>query len=161
MYITEKYWGEYMGGTDDSLTLLDYLAGKGKEEIPLGEIFADFGADRFGGNFREPAAPLVYTDPEGWEMAIDLATDFITDLAALLLECKVNGALDPEELEMDTELSAIRIPAAPAELERVCKAVADFAANPSPWDLSEMVSEEELREMAELCGELAKELGEK
>ena len=45
MYITESYWGEYMGGTDDSLTLLEYLAAKRREEIPVGEIFADFGLD--------------------------------------------------------------------------------------------------------------------
>ena len=42
MYI-EKYWGNYVGGTDDSLTLLDYLADKQKSEIPLSEIFADTG----------------------------------------------------------------------------------------------------------------------
>ena len=29
MYI-EKYWGNYIGGTDDSLTPLDYLADKQK-----------------------------------------------------------------------------------------------------------------------------------
>lgn len=34
MYIT-KYWGEYIGGTDDSLTLMDYLEGKQKEELTL------------------------------------------------------------------------------------------------------------------------------
>ncbi|MCM1236974.1 MAG: imm68 putative immunity domain-containing protein [Ruminococcus flavefaciens] len=39
MYI-EKYWGNYIGGTDDSLTLLEYLSGKQKNEIALSEIFA-------------------------------------------------------------------------------------------------------------------------
>ncbi|MDY2998007.1 MAG: imm68 putative immunity domain-containing protein [Faecalimonas sp.] len=40
MYI-EKYWGNYIGGTDDSLTLLDYLIDKQKPEITLSEIFAE------------------------------------------------------------------------------------------------------------------------
>lgn len=31
MYI-EKYWGDYIGGTDDSLTLLEYLTNKQKDE---------------------------------------------------------------------------------------------------------------------------------
>lgn len=44
--VIEKYWGNYIGGTDDSLTLLDYLAGKQKDEIPLREIFADTGLDK-------------------------------------------------------------------------------------------------------------------
>ena len=34
MYI-EKYWGNYIGGTDDSLTLLDYFMYKGKRELTL------------------------------------------------------------------------------------------------------------------------------
>ena len=50
--VIEKYWGNYIGGTDDSLTLLDYLAGKQKDEIPLREIFADTGLDKLNWNFR-------------------------------------------------------------------------------------------------------------
>ena len=42
MYI-EKYWGNYIGGTDDSLTLLDYLISKQKVEISLQEIFEEIG----------------------------------------------------------------------------------------------------------------------
>ena len=33
MYI-KKYWYNYIGGTDDSLTLADYLYEKGKTELP-------------------------------------------------------------------------------------------------------------------------------
>ncbi len=32
MYISEKYCENYIGGTDDSLTLVEYLAGKQKED---------------------------------------------------------------------------------------------------------------------------------
>lgn len=32
MYIT-KYWGDYIGGTDDSLNLMEYLAGKQKKKF--------------------------------------------------------------------------------------------------------------------------------
>ena len=32
MYI-EKYWYNYIGGTDDSLTLINYLYDKGKEKF--------------------------------------------------------------------------------------------------------------------------------
>ena len=43
MYIAERYWGKYIGGSDDSLTLLDHLAAKGREEITVGEVLAAFG----------------------------------------------------------------------------------------------------------------------
>lgn len=158
MYITGKYWGEDIGGSDDSLTLLEYLAAKGKEEISLGEVFADFGLDKLRGDFRRPEEPLVYENEEGWEMPLTYAIDGISTLAALLLECKVNGGLDTEELELETELPAIRLTAAPEELALICGTLADFAAAPAAYDLSEMLPEEELRGMADLCGELGQEL---
>ena len=44
MYI-QQYWGNYIGDTDDSLTLLAYLSGKGRTELDAKEIFSDFGLD--------------------------------------------------------------------------------------------------------------------
>ena len=158
MYITQRYWGEFLGGTDDSLTLLDYLAAKGKAEIPLGEIFADFGVDRLEGDFQCPGESLVYENGEGYEMSINCAVDFITDLAALLLECKVSGGLDTRELEMDTQLKVLRIPAEEKELAVVRKALDAFIADPLGCELAGVVPEEDLREMAALCGELREEL---
>ena len=52
MYI-EKYWDTYIGGSDDSLTLLEYLAGKEKETISLQEIFADSGLNQMNGEFQQ------------------------------------------------------------------------------------------------------------
>ena len=49
MYI-KKYWYNYIGGTDDSLTLVDYLYDKGKTEIPLSEIFNDTGLSKLNWN---------------------------------------------------------------------------------------------------------------
>lgn len=63
MYI-EKYWGNYIGGTDDSLTLLEYLADKQKAEIPLSEIFEDTGLKKLNGDFCT-SPDLGYTDAEG------------------------------------------------------------------------------------------------
>ena len=54
MYITEKYWGGLIGGSDDSLTLVEYLAGKGTDERSLREIFASFGLDKLEGGVRRP-----------------------------------------------------------------------------------------------------------
>ena len=62
MYITGKYWGNLIGDTDDSLTLMDYLSEKGKAEVDVREILADFGLDRLEGDFRAPEVPIVYTD---------------------------------------------------------------------------------------------------
>ena len=165
MYIAEQYWENYIGDTDDSLTLVEYLAGKQKEEIALGEIFYDFGLDKLQEDFRQPDVPLVFTDSKGQEMPIYYAIDLITDLAALLLECKASGSVNLCELfGGDLEEAAIpdiRITATQEEHELLNKTLMDFAAEPLAYDLSEMMPEEEMAEMAALCEELRKELYEK
>lgn len=162
MYIAEKYWNNYIGDTDDSLTLVEHLAAKQKKEITLGEIFADFGLDKLHGDFQKSDIPLVYTDSSGWETDIHYAIVLVTDLAALLLECKVNGSVNLCELFGDDLEEAVvpnvRITAAPEEHEQMNKALADFAAAPLTYDLCEMVPEEDMTEMAAICEELRKEL---
>lgn len=64
MYI-KKYWGNYIGDTDDSLTLAAYLAEKQKDEISLKEIFSDFAVDKLQGDFRKSDIPLVFMDSQG------------------------------------------------------------------------------------------------
>lgn len=158
MYI-EKYWENYIGGTDDSMTLLEYLANKQKEEISLGEIFSDTGLDKLQGDFKETDSLSVCMD--GLEVEIYYAIDLITDLAALLLECKKSGSVNLNDLDESYEPdSTIQIIATPKEHELMNKALKDFVADPLSYNLSEMVPEEDMLEMAEICEELRKELYE-
>lgn len=162
MYIEDKYWGNYIGDTDDSLTLVEHLAEKQKEVIPLGEIFSDFGLDKLHGDFREPDVPLVFVDAEEYETEIYFAIDLITDLAALLLECKVNGSVNLCELfGFNLEKAVVPdicITATPEEHKKMNEVLMDFAAEPLAYDLSEMMPEEDMLEMAAICEELRKEL---
>lgn len=156
MYI-EKYWGDYIGGTDDSLTLVDYLEDKQKEEISLGEIFSDIGLDKLNGAFQKTDSLSVLVDGE--ETEFYYAIDLITDLAALLLECKVNESVNLCDLLEDTEPDwIVRITATLEEHELMNKALMDFSAAPLTYDLSEMVPEEDMMEMAVICEQLRKEL---
>jgi len=162
MYISDKYWENYVGDTDDSLTLVEYLVEKQKEEISLKEILSDFGLDKLQGDFQKPDIPLVYTNSNGFEIPIYYAINLIADLAALLLECKVNKGIDMHELDNEetTAPDMIRIITTPEERELINKALADFTAAPLSYDLSEMVPEEDMMEMAAICEELRKELYE-
>lgn len=98
-------------------------------------------------------------------MALGFAIDLVTDLAALLLECKVNGTLDL--LALDDSLDAgevaepvIAIAAAPEEHRLIDRTLTDFAAAPERYDISEMMGSEELAEMAGVCDRLRRELYE-
>lgn len=117
MYISETYWENYIGDTDDTMTLIEHLIGKHKEEI--------------------------------------------TDLAALLLEYKVNGSIDLQELSGDADVSGrIRITATLDEHALMNQALMDFVAEPLAFDLSEMMTEENILEMVTICEALRKVLYE-
>ena len=86
MYIT-KYWGSFIGGSDDSLNLVAFLEDQKKEEIPLSEIFSKIGLDKQNWDFRQTVEYLEFTHSDGVEMDFHFAIDVVTDLAAILLEC--------------------------------------------------------------------------
>ena len=159
MYI-EKYWYHYIGGTDDSLTLVDYLCDKGQAELSLSEIFADTGLDRQHGDFRT-SLDLAYTDAEGNCHDFCYAIDLVTDLAALLLESSKSGGFRIQDLfEGETRNLFVNVTATPQEAQAMNRALADFSAAPLAYDLHEMMDEEDLREMARDCEAIRAELYE-
>ena len=60
MYI-KKYWGNFIGGSDDSLNLVAFLVDQKKEEIPLSEIFAKSGLDKQNWDFHQTVEYLEFT----------------------------------------------------------------------------------------------------
>ena len=160
MYI-KKYWGNFIGGSDDSLNLVAFLEDRKKEEIPLSEIFAKVGLDKQNWDFRQTVEYLEFTHSDGVEMDFHFAIDVVTDLAAILLECSVSGSVNLQDLdEYNTPSRRIRITATPDEHDTMNKALADFAQNPLEYDLSEMMDNEEIQEMARDVEALRKELYE-
>ena len=160
MYI-KKYWGNFIGGSDDSLNLVAFLEDQKKEEIPLSEIFAKIGLDKQNWDFRQTVEYLEFTHSDGVEMDFHFAIDVVTDLAAILLECSVSGSVNLQDLdEYNTPARRIRITVTPEEHDAMNKALADFAQNPLEYDLSEMMDNEEIQEMARDVDALRKELYE-
>ena len=160
MYI-DKYWDNYIGGSDDSLNLVVFLEDLKKEEISLSEIFAKIGLDKQNWDFHQTVEYLEFTHSDGVEMDFHFAIDVVTDLAAILLECSVNGSVNLQDLdEYNTPSRRIRITATPEEHDAMNKALADFAQNPLSYDLHEMMDDEEIREMAHHVEALRKELYE-
>ena len=98
MYI-DKYWGNYIGGSDDSLNLVAFLVDQRKEEIPLNEIFSKIGLDRQNWDFHHTVEYLEFTHSDGVEMDFHFAIDVVIDLAAILLECSVSGSVNLHDLD--------------------------------------------------------------
>ena len=160
MYI-KKYWGNFIGGSDDSLNLVAFLEDQKKEEIPLSEIFAKIGLDKQSWDFRQTVEYLEFTHSDGVEMDFHFAIDVVTDLAAILLECSVSGSVNLQDLdEYNTSSRRIRITATPEEHDAMDKALADFVHAPLEYDISEMMGEDEITDMASQVEMLRKELYE-
>ena len=160
MYI-KKYWGNFIGGSDDSLNLVAFLVDQKKEEIPLSEIFTKIGLDKQNWNFHQTVEYLEFTHSDGVEMDFHFAIDVVTDLAAILLECSVSGSVNLQDLdEYNTSSRRIRITATPEEHDAMNKSLADFAQNPLEYDISEMMGEDEITDMAYQVEMLRKELYE-
>lgn len=167
MYIADKYWNHYLGDTDDSLTLIDYLADKRKKVLTLGEIFSDLGFDQRDGNFAYSEEPITVEfqsmgeEYEDFYIEFYFAIDVMANLAAILLECRKNGSVDLRELsgyDPETPAPVITLTSTQKEDDILNQALKDFVAAPLDFDLSEMCSEEEMMEMAKVCEALRKEL---
>ena len=160
MYI-KKYWGNFIGGSDDSLNLVAFLEDQKTDEIALNEIFSKIGLDKQNWDFRQTVEYLEFTHSDGVEMDFHFAIDVVTDLAAILLECSVSGSVNLQDLdEYNTPSRRIRITATPEEHDAMNKSLADFAQNPLEYDLSEMMDDEEIQEMARDVEALRKDLYE-
>ena len=148
MYI-DKYWGNFIGGSDDSLNLVAFLEDQKKEEIPLSEIFAKIGLDKQNWDFHQTVEYLEFTHSNGVEIDFHFAIDVVTDLAAILLECSVSGGVNLHDLdEYNTPSRRIRVTATAEEHDAMDKALADFAQAPLSYDLHDLMGDEEIEEMA-------------
>ena len=158
MYIA-KYWGDFIGGSDDSLSLIEFLEGLNKEEITLKEICTGIGLDRQNMDFRQTVENLGFTNSIGLEIEFYFAIDIVTDLAAILLECRITGHLNLRELynNEDTQNRCIQVIATEEEYTAIKDALEDFVKNPKSYDLYEMIGDD-IIEMAEIVKELRKEL---
>ena len=160
MYI-KKYWGNFIGGSDDSLNLVSFLEDQKKEEIALSEIFAKIGLDKQNWDFRQTVGYLEFTHSNGVEMDFHFAIDVVTDLAAIMLDCSVSGSVNLQELdEYNTPSRRIRITATPEEHDAMNKALEDFAENPLSYDLHELMDDVEIQEMAQDVEAIREELYE-
>lgn len=159
MYIENKYWNNYIWDTDDSLNLLAFLEEQSSNEMAFSEILEKLGLSRQDSNFRRTIDPLGFTNSIGIYVDFTFAIDIITDLAAILLECKVSGNVDLHELEpFDTPSRIININATQEDYELLDRTLADFSNNPLEYDLSELIPQEDMLEMAKICENLRQEL---
>lgn len=114
------------------------------------EIFEETGLSKLEGNYRQTNVPL--------EVEIHYAIDIIGVLSALILECKVNGCVNLHDLDSSKEDFFIRIINTDTEFNMIIAALKDYLENSSEYDIAEMMTEEELKDILEGTESLYREL---
>lgn len=160
MYI-DKYWGNYIGDTDDSLTLLDYLEEYAEKPDPLfvNDVFYDWALERAEGNFRTSPRPLTCDRALGGYYELYFAIDLIIDLSALYLESSRTGYVDLEKLKGESgEPRYLMILAHEDTYETLKDALMDFIEHSEEYDLSSVMPDEDREEMVGIVKQLWNDL---
>ncbi len=161
MYI-DKWWGDYLGGTDDTCTLLDYFKKDDVTEYPLSKIFKDFNINSNAQSveFRDMSTCFYYED--GIHHAnLDMVINMITDLSAILLECLKNKTVSLKALDeytKDDENKSISIIVTANEYNCLIAVVEDFVNSYMEYQLAEFCGEDDMKEIATHCNEICEEL---
>lgn len=102
LYIA-RWWGNFVGGSDDSLLLLDYFGMQKEEKLSLKKIMADLHIDAILKNGDVNDGDAYFEMGDSCEAHFDMAVDVVTDLSAILLESLENGAVEMSALDEDRE----------------------------------------------------------
>lgn len=161
MYIS-KWWGDLIGGSDDSLALLDYLEQLDLTDVTLDQILKDLGFDvllsegdlKNGGHIgfdRRSASGM-------FRVELDIACGALIDLAAIVLECRKSGYVDLHDLDENRKPCKLYIEASEEKRNLLRDELNKFSCNPLSYDLAELVPAEDMRELADKAKMIADEL---
>ncbi|MED0894404.1 imm68 putative immunity domain-containing protein [Aneurinibacillus migulanus] len=165
MYI-ERWWGEYIGGTDDTYTLIDYFVSREFEldipaEINVKNILRDFQlTNAWEIKDLRQTKDIYFINDNGHRHDIGCAINLLMDVTAIILECQKNGKVHLTDLDggiMDKD-AVISLKAEKEELALLKKMLGDFIHHPLSYDLAELCPEDDMSEIAKQCKEIMTEL---
>lgn len=160
MYI-DKWWGEYLGESEDSYTLIGYFNEGEEKDYPLSRIFRDFHLEEQikKGSFRT-TADIRYMSADGVHYSeIDIVVNLIVDVAAILLECLHNEEVSLRDLNDGIgKEKSIRVFPTSDEFDHLLEVLDDFVNSYMNYELAELCDEETMKEIAGQCSEIAEEL---
>lgn len=151
--------------SDDTLLLFDYFKEKGETSYTLKNILTDLHLlDKLEKDQIRDGADIFYYSvmPDGRELTSDfhMAIDAVIDLSAIILETFRKGKITLKDLyEYEKEdYPAFTIQAYEEELSLLLNEFKAFIDNPTHYNLSEMMDEDELMDLVTDCREVYEEI---
>ncbi|MDR3058458.1 MAG: hypothetical protein LBU84_10010, partial [Prevotella sp.] len=150
----DKWWGNYIGGSDDSFLLFDYFGTRNSTVFNLNDILQETGLSDLLINGGLENGDLSFHVKEGYVPHFDMAIDVLIDLSAIVLECLHNQRVAIKYLDNSSNYSnTISISAKPEDLMLLTNGLDNFIKNPKSYELSDMMDEESLSELLADCNE--------
>ena len=154
-----KWWGNYIGGCDDSFLLLDYFGTSPASTWTLRQIFEDMHLDLALESGDIENSDLYFEQEKGYEPHFDMAIDVVIDLSAILLECLHNQQVVIKNLDESTKYrKTIIISASKQDILLLKNGLDKFINTPLSFDLANMMSENDLTELIHDCKAVSNEL---
>ena len=162
-----KLWGKqhnednYIGGTEDTLLLIDYLGKQTESNLVLCKILSDIHLDTllekgFVGN-----GDVYFVETGSHSTYFDFAINVVIDLSAILLENLKNSHVDMNLLDGDGKYSnKFAISASLEDAELLIKTLDKFIIAPHNYELTEPLSEKSLQKLIADCKEISNRLSE-
>ncbi|UNK15832.1 imm68 putative immunity domain-containing protein [Paenibacillus sp. N3/727] len=161
MYIS-KWWGELIGGSDDSLVLIDYLEQLDSTDATLNQILKDLGFDVLlseGDLKNGRGIGFDIKNANGMFRAeLDIACGALIDLSAIVLESLKSGYVDLHDLDEARQPCKLYIDSSEEKRNLLRDELYKFSRNPLAYDLAELVPADDMRELAEKAKMIADEL---
>ncbi|MDR2967266.1 MAG: hypothetical protein LBU74_04900 [Methanobacteriaceae archaeon] len=155
-----KWWGNYIGGCDDSFLLLDYFGTSPSDNWSLKQIYEDIHLDSAFESGDIENADLYFELEPGLEGNFNMGIDVIIDLSAILLECLHNKQVAIRDLDKSSEYEKnITISTTKQDILLLKNGLNEFINNPQSSELAVMVGEHELAEIVHDCKAVNDELG--
>jgi hypothetical protein len=161
MYIS-KWWGDLIGGSDDSLALLDYLEQLELTDVPLDHILKDLGFDIVLSEGDLQSGGTIGFDMRSangkFRVELDIACGALIDLSAIVLESLKSGYVDLHDLDEARQPRKLYIDASEEKRKLLQDELNKFSRHPLSYDLAALVPSDDMRELAEKAKMIADEL---
>ena len=155
LYI-KKWWGNYVGGCDDSLLLLDYFGKQTQSNLELSKILSDIHLDVLLKENSINGGDVYFCVEKTHEPHFDMAVDVVIDLSAILLESIKNGMVDIKHLDSSSKYSnSFSISASKDDAMLLLSGLNNFINTPQEYELAEFMDESELQELVNDCKEIS------
>lgn len=155
----DTWWGSYIGGSDDSLLLLDYFRDKETEHFNLAEVCTELHLDVLMHADRFEEGDVYYNINGVNVYHFDLASSVLADLATLVLQGLKSDAIPLQSLSKsahDTKVFTLK--SSPEQVKKIKDSLAYFIANTDLFEITNFMTKDELHDLVTEYKEVASEL---